>query len=50
VYFLAILDFGVSFDLASGMDDKNGEASAATFGLLLLSGFSAGTDGMRRFR
>jgi hypothetical protein len=50
VHFLAILDFGVGFDLASEMDDKNGEASAATFGLLLLSGFSAGTDGMRRFR
>jgi len=50
VYFLAIWDFGVGFDLASEMDDKNGEASSATFGLLLLSGFSAGTDGMRRFR
>ena len=49
MYFLAILDFGVGFDLASEMDDKNGEASA-TFGFLLLSGFSAGTDGMRRFR
>jgi hypothetical protein len=30
VHFLAILDFGVSFDLASETDDKNGEASSAT--------------------
>jgi hypothetical protein len=44
--FLAILDFGVGFDLASERDD----ASSATFGFLLLSGFSAGTDGMWRFR
>jgi hypothetical protein len=50
VYFLAILDFGVGFDLASEMDDKNGEASAATFGFVLLCGFSAGTDGVRGFR
>jgi hypothetical protein len=34
--------------MASEMDDKNGEASSATVGLL--SGFSAGTDGLRRFR
>jgi hypothetical protein len=50
VHFLAILDFGAGFDLASEMDDKNGEASSATFGFVLLSGFSAGTDGMRHFR
>ena len=49
MHFLAILDFGVGFDLASERDDKNGEANSATFGFLLLSGFSAGTDGMRRF-
>ena len=30
VHFLAILDFGVGFDLASERDDKNGEASSAT--------------------
>jgi hypothetical protein len=50
VHFLAILDFGVGFDLAFEMDDKNGEATSATLGFVLLSGFSAGTDGMRRFR
>ena len=50
MHFLAILDFGVGFDLASERDDKKGEASSATFGFLLLSGFSAGTDSMRRFR
>jgi hypothetical protein len=50
VHFLAILDFGVAFDLASEMDDKNGEATSATLGFVLLPGFSAGTDGMRHFR
>ena len=50
MHFLAILDFVEGFDLASEMDDKNGEASSATFGFVLLFGFSAGTDGMRRFR
>ena len=50
MHFLAILDFGVGFDLASEKDDKNGEATSATLGFVLLPGFSAGTDGMRRFR
>ena len=50
VHFLAILAFGAGFDLASEMDDQNGEATSATLGFLLLSGFSAGTDGVRRFR
>jgi hypothetical protein len=30
--FLAILDFGRGFDLASEMDDKSGEATSATVG------------------
>ena len=46
MHFLAILDFGVGFDLASEGDDT----SSATFGYLVLFGFSAGTDGMWRFR
>ena len=50
VHFLAILDFGVALDLASEVDDKNGEATSATLGFVLLPGFSAGTDGMRQFR
>jgi len=50
VHFLAILDVGEGFDLASEMDDKNGEAISATLGFVLLPRFSAGTDGMRRFR
>ena len=50
MHFLAILDFGVSFDLASEMDDQNGEATSATLGFVLLSGFSAGADGVRDFR
>jgi hypothetical protein len=50
VHSLAILAFGAGFDLASEMDDQNGEATSATLGFLLLSGFSAGTDGVRRFR
>ena len=50
MHFLAILDFGVALDLASEMDDKNGEATSATLGFVLLPGFSAGTDGMRQFR
>jgi hypothetical protein len=50
VHFLAILGFGVGFDLASGMDDKNGEANSATLGFVLLCGFSAGADGVRDFR
>ena len=50
MHFLAILAFGGGFDLASEMDDKNGEAKAATLGCLLLPGFSAGTDGARHFR
>lgn len=29
MHFLAILDFGVGFNLASKMDDKNGEATSA---------------------
>jgi hypothetical protein len=49
VHFLAILAFGAGFVLASEMDDQNDEAISATLGLLLLSGFSAGTDGVRRF-
>ena len=48
--FVSELDFGEGFDLASEMDDKSGEATWATLGFLLLSGFSAGTDSMRRFR
>jgi len=48
--FVSELDFGDGFDLASEMDDQNGEATPATLGFLLLSGFSAGTDGVRRFR
>ena len=47
---LANLGFGESFDLASEMDGKNGEATSANLGFVLLPGFSAGTDGMRRFR
>jgi hypothetical protein len=31
VHFLAILDFGAGFDLASEMDDKSGEATSATY-------------------
>jgi len=50
VHFLAILDFDVGFDLASEMDDKNGEATSATLGFVLLPGFSVGTDGIRHFR
>ena len=50
MHFLAILDFGAGFDLASEMDDKSGEATSATLGCVLLPGFSAGADGMRRFR
>ena len=48
--FVSELDFGEGFDLASEMDDKSGEATSATLGFVLLPGFSAGTDGMRRFR
>ena len=44
MHFSAILDFDVAFDLASEMDDKNGEATSATLGFVLLPGFSAGTD------
>jgi hypothetical protein len=36
--------------LASEMDDKNGKAISATLGFVWLPRFSAGTDGMRRFR
>jgi hypothetical protein len=50
VHFLAILDFGVALYLASEMDDKNGEATSATLGFVLLPWFSAGTDGVRGFR
>jgi len=50
VDFLAILDFGAGFDLASERDDQNGETISATVGCVLLPRFSAGTDGMRRFR
>ena len=50
MHFLAILGFGVGFDLASEMDDKNGEATSATLGCILLPGFSARTDGARHFR
>jgi hypothetical protein len=50
VHFLAILDFGRGFDLASEMDDKSSEAISATVGCVLFSGLSAGTDGMRHFR
>ena len=50
MHLLANFGFGESFDLASEMDDKNGEATSATLGFVLLPGFSAGTDGMRRFR
>jgi hypothetical protein len=32
VHFLAIVDVGWSFDLASERDDKNGEATSATVG------------------
>ena len=48
--FVSELDFGEGFDLASEMDDKSGEATSATLGFVLLPGFLAGTDGMRRFR
>jgi hypothetical protein len=47
--FLSDFGFGVGLDLASEMDDKNGEATSATLGFVLLPGFSAGTDGMRHF-
>jgi hypothetical protein len=50
VHFLAILGFGVGFDLASEMDDKNGEATSATLGFVWLCGFPAGADGERDFR
>jgi len=48
--FLSELDFGEGFDLASEKDDKNDEATSATLGFVWLPGFSARTDGMRRFR
>ena len=41
MHFSANLDFGVGFDLASLMDDQNGEATSATLGFVLLPGFSA---------
>jgi hypothetical protein len=50
VHFLAILDSGVDCDLASEMDDKNGETISTTVGFVLLPGFSVGTDGIRHFR
>jgi len=50
VDFLAILDFCAGFDLASERDDQHDEAISAIVGCVLLSRFSAGTDGMRRFR
>jgi len=40
VHFLAILDFGVGFDLASEMDD-NGEATSTTVGCVYLPRISA---------
>ena len=39
--FVSELNFGEGFDLASEMDDKNGEATSATLGIVLLPGFSA---------
>jgi hypothetical protein len=50
VDFLAVLDFGVGFDLASEMDDKNSETTSAAVGCVLLPRILAGTGGVRRFR
>jgi transposase len=50
VHFLAILDYGRLCDLASEMDGRTGKTKAATVGCVLLPRFSAGIDGVRRFR
>ena len=37
MHFLAILDFGAVFDLASEMDGKNGETIVGDFGMHIAS-------------